>query len=226
MKITSQLKALAVPALLLTFSSGIVAASDSPPATGSTPGSTSTPGTSAANSAAEHANSNSAHSLNRVQNGQSVIQGNLQTSQHIYYAGDSLDIRVQFARGAELLSKGAVDAHVVIFSQDGTVSSVAVPADVGATAHKFFSLKSIDTKTLPAGQYQLALVLTIPKGNPTLVSDWYSGFRAVLDTQAIYVSDVALKGDANHDGEWDNDTDGNGIADDEADTAALHVKLK
>lgn len=173
---------------------------------------------------ADNANSNANKS--RVQNGKGAIMGNLETRQHIYYVGDSLDIQVQFARGADLLAKGEADAHIVIFSFDGTVSSVPVPADVGTSSRKFFPIKSIDITTLPAGQYQLALVLTTPKGDPKLVSNWYSGFRALLDSEAIYISAASVSGDANKDGEWDDDADGDGIVGEEDDDKGMHGKKK
>jgi hypothetical protein len=152
-----------------------------------------------------------------VKNGKNDVQGNLKTGQHIYYEGDALDISVQFARGGSLLAEGEADAHIVIFSFDGTTSSVPVPDDIGPVSRKFFSIDEIDTATLPEGQYQLALVLTIPGGDPLLVEDWYSGFRALLDTEAVYISDDVLEGDENQDGEWDEDADDDGIAGEEDD---------
>ena len=52
--------------------------------------------------ALEHAN----QGASKVKNGKSEFQGNLKTGQHIYYAGDALDISVQFARGGALLAEG------------------------------------------------------------------------------------------------------------------------
>jgi hypothetical protein len=163
--------------------------------------------------ALEHAN----HGASKVQNGKSEFQGNLKTGQHIYYAGDALDISVQFARGGALLAEGEADAHIVIFSFDGTLTSVPIEDDIGAESKKFFQIDDIDTATLPEGQYQLGLVLTIPGGDPTLVADWYSGFRALLDTEAVYISEEMLEGDGDEDGEWDEDADDDGIVGEEED---------
>ena len=174
----------------------------------------------------EHSNSNvgaelpdnaAARAKSRVQNGRGDFQGNLKTGQHIYYEGDALDISVQFPRGGALLAEGEADAHIVIFSFDGSLISVPVGDDIGSASRRFFPIEEIDTASLPEGQYQLGLVLTIPDGDPTLVDDWYSGFRALLDTEAVYISDEILAGDDDEDGEWDDDFDDDGIEGEEDD---------
>ncbi len=152
-----------------------------------------------------------------VQNGRGAFKGNLKTGQHIYYAGDDLDISVQFARGSSLLEDGEAEAHIVIFVSDGSVISVPVDSDIGAGSRKFFEIENIDISQLPEGQYQIGLVLTIPGGDPALLDDWYSGFRALLDTEAVYVTADALDGDDDEDGEWDDDLDDDGIEGEEED---------
>jgi hypothetical protein len=157
---------------------------------------------------------------NLVHNGRSAFRGNLRTSQHIYYEGDALNISLQFARGHDLLATGAAEAHVVIYLSDGTLMDVPVPADIGPSSRKFFRMESVDISALPQGQYQLGLILTVPEGDPAFLEDWYGGFRALLDTEAVYVSAAVLDGDDDGDGEWDGDEDGDGIdgeEDDEAD---------
>jgi hypothetical protein len=157
---------------------------------------------------------------NLVQNGTTAIKGNLRTSQHIYYVGDELEISLQFARGHDLLADGEADAHVVIYSFDGSVTATPVPADIGPSSRKFFSIPNVSISTLPEGQYQLGLIVTVPDGDPTLLEDWYGGFRALLDTEAVYISTKPLDTDDDGDGEHDDDEDGDGIdgeEDDEAD---------
>jgi hypothetical protein len=225
---TLRLKALALPILFVAMNVTTAAALAAESATATTAVVTTAVVTSNTSSkpSAEVERGKSEENKSRVQNGKGAIQGNLETSQHIYYVGDALDIKVQFARGADLLAKGEADAHIVIFSFDGTVSSVPVPADVGTSSRKFFPIKSIDIATLPAGQYQLALVLTKPKGDPKLVSNWYSGFRALMDSEAIYISATCVSGDANKDGEWDDDSDGDGIVGEEDDDKGMQRKKK
>lgn len=164
---------------------------------------------------------------NLVQNGRSELKGNLKTLQHIYYVGDELELSVQFARGHQLLEDGEADAHVVVFSQSESLIVVPVPDDVGPAARKFYQLDSVDISTLPEGQYQLGLVVTVPDGDPTLLEDWYGGFRALLDTEAVYIAAAPIDTDDDQDGEHDDDEDGDGIdgeeddeTDDDEDTTA------
>lgn len=157
------------------------------------------------------------HGKNPVQNGKSEFKGNLRTSQHVYYVGDELEISLQFARGHDLLAEGEAAAHVVIFSFDGSLIDVPVPADIGPSSRKFFSMESVAISALPEGQYQLGLIVTVPDGDPTLLEDWYGGFRALLDTEAVFISEEALEEDADGDGELDDDEDGDGIGGEEDD---------
>jgi hypothetical protein len=152
-----------------------------------------------------------------VRNGPTTIKGNIWTRRHVYYVGDELDIRVQFPRGDDLLESGAVDAHVVVFASTGSVSDVPVPSDVGAEPRKFFRIESVNTQTLPEGQYQLGLVITVPDGDATVLEDWYGGFRGLLDSEAIIIAKERVDGDTNRDGELDDDEDGDGISGEEED---------
>lgn len=166
------------------------------------------------NSASENGQLNSGHV---VQNGRSAIKGNIWTRKHVYYVGDELDIRVQFPRGSDLLESGDADAHVVIYSNTGDVTDVPVPSDVDAEPRKFFRIESVDLESLPEGQYQVGLVLTVPDGDATLLEDWYGGFRALLDSEAIYIAAAPIDDDSDGDGELDDDEDGDGLAGEEED---------
>lgn len=159
---------------------------------------------------------------NRIRNGRSDFHGKLKTRQHIYYPGDTLDIRVKFSRGHDLLADGEADAWIVIFTPDNDVISVSVGSDIGSASRKFFSIEYEDTSTLVAGQYQLALILTIPGGDPGNVSDWFNGFSGLLDVEYIRISEEFLAGDSNLDGEWDEDLDGDGAYGEEEDEDEEH----
>ena len=152
-----------------------------------------------------------------VQNGRSTIKGNLRTLQHIYYVGDELELSVQFARGYQLLADGEAEAHVVVFSQDATLIVAPLPADVGPTPRKFFRMDSVDLAALPEGQYQLGLIVTVPDGDPTQLEDWYGGYRALLDTEAVYIAATPVDTDDDGDGEHDDDADGDGLDGEEDD---------
>jgi hypothetical protein len=151
------------------------------------------------------------------QNGRTAIKGNIWTSQHVYYVGDELYMRLAFPRGYDLIASGAVDAHIVIFARGGTIFDMRTPADWGAAPRKLFHIANIDIDELPEGQYQVGLVLTVHGGNPRQLEDWYGGFRALLDSEAIYVAATPIASDADIDGEHDNDTDRDGINGEEAD---------
>lgn len=152
-----------------------------------------------------------------VQNGLTPIKGNLWTLQHVYYSGDLLDIRIEFPRGAELLAARQAEAHIVIFTREGAVFDKRVPAAVGSTPRIVWQIPRLDIDELPEGQYQLGLVVTKPGGDARVLQDWYGGFRAVLDSEAIYVAATPIASDADLDGEQDDDRDGDGIYGEEND---------
>jgi len=51
-----------------------------------------------------------------VGNASDGIMGRLSTNKGVIYTGDPLEISVQFPRGAELITSGAVNAYVVVFA--------------------------------------------------------------------------------------------------------------
>lgn len=150
----------------------------------------------------------------KLNKGNSDIQGNVKTKQHIYYEGDALQVSVKFSRGLELLANETVAAHLVVISQDTSIFSVPVETTIGEVERMFFDLV-VTTETLPVGQYQVALVVTLPDGDPLNLQDWYNGFRGLLDVEGIYISDEPLPEDADADGECDFDQDGDGFCDDQ-----------
>ena len=149
--------------------------------------------------------------------GQSPFGAKVKTSQHVYYTGDPLEISVKFGRGSELLANNTADGFIVIYSvKDATTTTVKIPNDIGPNPREFFKLDNVDTKTLAVGQYQLGLIVTKPGGDPLKVADWYLGFRGLLDTHAVYITDVPVPMiDADHDGEVDADARHNGMGDDD-----------
>ena len=151
--------------------------------------------------------------MNKLTNGSSDIKGNLKTERHIYYVGDSLKVAIKFSRGSDLLAEEFVNAHVVVISPNTYVSSFPVENVVGANDQMFFDVDLVTAETLPEGQYQVALIATIPDGDPTNLQDWYNGFRGMLDMEGILISSEPLPEDANMDGECDFDADADGFCD-------------
>jgi hypothetical protein len=79
---------------------------------------------------------------------------------------------------------------------------------------KLFEMESVDVSTLPAGTYQLGLILTNPGGDPLNINDWFKGLLGLIDIVGLTISDEALSIDSDGDGEVDDDRTGNGFSDD------------
>lgn len=171
-----------------------------------------------------------------VGNASDGVKARVMTQKRIFYSGDPLAISVRFFRGAELVSTGQVDASIVIFSpivptneeadpaEEGTVvgglsNAIVVPiaVDTSADTYKLFEISEVDISTLPAGTYQLGLILTKPEGDPLLLDDWYRGLLGLVDVVGLTIADQAMDFDDDGDGQVDDDTDGDGFSDDDDD---------
>ncbi len=154
----------------------------------------------------------------KLSKGSSDVKGNLKVSQHIYYEGDTIEVSIKFSRGWELLAEGTVDAHVVVITPAAELLSFPVDPGIGPSDRKFFNVDLPESGTLPIGQYQLALILTIPDGDSANLVDWYNGFRGLMDMEGLLISAQPLAEDANMDGECDFDFDDDGFCDEESGT--------
>lgn len=145
------------------------------------------------------------------------IQGRIVTEKHVIYTGDPLKISLRFARGAQLVTSGEVDASIIIFTPEQAAEPIVVPvsSEASATARRLFQIESVDVSTLPAGQYQIGLVLTVPDGDPLLLSDWHNGLLGMIDVVGIRISDKAIDDDQDGDGMLDDDADDDGFSDDD-----------
>lgn len=196
-------------------------------------------------------NSDHGHGKNKnvgVGNASDGIFGSIITAKDIFYTGNPLDISLRFARGAELIADGQVDAYVVVFSPPTTTDddtatdepasdsedpdasdepdpvaetnalsdAVVLPVSsiASADSKKLFELDAVDVSALPAGTYQLGLILTNPGGDPLVINDWYRGLLGLIDVVGLTVSDEAVDFDKDGDGEVDDDDDGDGFSDD------------
>ncbi|MEK7259108.1 MAG: hypothetical protein AAB211_04850, partial [Pseudomonadota bacterium] len=119
------------------------------------------------------------------------IQGRIVTEKHVIYTGDPLNISLRFARGAQLVTSGEVDASVIIFTPEQEAEPIVVPvsSEASTTARKLFQIESVDVSALPAGQYQIGLVLTVPDGDPLQLSDWHNGLLGMIDVVGIRITD-------------------------------------
>ncbi|MEX0618493.1 MAG: hypothetical protein WDZ76_05995 [Pseudohongiellaceae bacterium] len=146
------------------------------------------------------------------------VMGKILTSKHIYYTGDPLQIRLIFPRGADLIADGEADAVVVFFEPDtDTATVLPVSSDASEDEKVLFSLDAVDISALPAGTYQLGLILTVPGGDPLNINDWYNGLLGMIDVVGVTISDEALEADEDGDGMVDNDEDGDGFSDEDSD---------
>lgn len=145
------------------------------------------------------------------------IKGMIVTDKRIYYTGDPLEISLRFPRGSDLVTSGDVDASVVIFTPDEEAEAIVLPVsgEASPSVRKLFELEAVDISALPAGQYQLGLVLTQPDGDPLVVSDWHNGLLGLIDIVGIRVTDEAQEDDEDGDGMVDDDDDGDGFSDDD-----------
>jgi len=105
---------------------------------------------------------------------------------------------------------------------DALADAVVLPvSDQASTdAKKLFDLEAVDVSALPAGTYQLGLILTNPGGDPLLINDWFKGLLGLIDIVGLTVSDEALEADEDGDGEIDDDDDDDGFSDPEPDDTA------
>ncbi len=159
--------------------------------------------------------SNALGQSKKLSKGSSDVKGNLKTSQHIYYEGDTIEVSIKFSRGWELLADGTTEAHVVVITPEAELLSFPVDSSIGPSDRKFFTVALESSETLPVGQYQLGLILTAPDGDPANIVDWRNGFRGLLDMEGVLISDIFLSEDADMDGECDFDVDGDGFCDEE-----------
>lgn len=174
-----------------------------------------------------------------VGNASDGIKGRIVTEHDIYYTGDPLAISLHFPRGADLVTGGEADAYVVVFapSVDSTDDSdtdstddtdepgtddvlsnatvLPVTDEASATSTQLFSIGAVDISVLPAGTYQLGLILTNPDGDPLNINDWYNGLLGLVDVVGLTVTDQSVDFDVDGDGEVDDDDDGDGFSDDD-----------
>ena len=184
-----------------------------------------------------NANSHGKNKNVGVGNASDGIMGSVITDKRIYYSGDALDIYLRFARGSELIVGGSVDAYVVIFSpaengndevdpalnNDPLTDAIVLPvsSDASSENHKLFAMDAVNVESLPAGTYQLGLILTNPDGDPLNINDWHNGLLGLINIVGLTITDEAVDFDQDGDGQVDDDDDGDGFSDsDDSDESA------
>ena len=80
-----------------------------------------------------------------------------------------------------------------------------------AGSRKLFNVPMVDDQVIPAGTYQLGLILTVPGGNPLMISDWHNGLLGLVHTRGLTISAEALPADVDGDGMMDCDPELDGL---------------
>jgi hypothetical protein len=150
-------------------------------------------------------------------NASNGVKAIIQTNRQIFYTGDLLDIGIRFPRGADLIQSGEVDAWLMIFEPDATLSAIPISSEASPKKRNLFRIDEMDTQFLPEGVYQLGVVITVAGGDPMNLLDWYNGMLGMLTVRGLTVSSEALDIDENGDGFVDGDTSGDGFVDDDDD---------
>jgi hypothetical protein len=138
-------------------------------------------------------------------------RGLLKLNQHVYYAGDALQVRVVYPRSLQAVWSGDAVGHLVVYVPSGQPVTVPLPATVPNQPIQVLDLTDLNTSQFAEGNYQIALVLTAPEGDPLKLADWYAGFRGLLSVEQFKIRASATTPTPNT--EVEGDTDGDGFED-------------
>lgn len=144
--------------------------------------------------------------------------GGFLPSKHVYYPGDTLQIRVVIPRSLKGVWNGEAEAHLVVYAPAGengetTVLSAPLILETPDKPQMMIEVKDLDTSKLLPGEYQLGLVLTIPEGDPLALADWYEGLKGLIGVARVKFSAGPDEEDPDGDGTVEGDEDGDGYPD-------------
>jgi len=87
---------------------------------------------------------------------------------------------------------------------------------------RLFSIDPSELSGLPSGTYQMGLVLTAAGGDPTVLADWYDGFRSLISVTTVkIISTASGSGDDSTTSDLGNQDTGSG-SDDGSDSSHLY----
>ncbi|MBT8147917.1 MAG: hypothetical protein KJN90_13755 [Gammaproteobacteria bacterium] len=89
-----------------------------------------------------------------------------------------------------------------------------------AGPRNLFSVPIVDDLEIPAGTYQLGLILTKPDGHPLDVDTWYNGLLGLVHVRGLTISAEALPADADGDGMMDCDPELDGLTCEQSEDAS------
>ncbi len=151
--------------------------------------------------------------------------GYVQADKTIHYPGDKFVLKAVVPKSLKDVWAGKATAHIVI-TMPGDLGAISVPvptpaseqATQGDKPRQLVELPPESMATLPAGDYQMAMIVTKLGGDPLNLKDWYGGFKAMLGVKRVKVA-ATTSGDTedpNKTGLVSGDKDGDGYADSDA----------
>ena len=153
----------------------------------------------------------------RLGNDLGYIHGEIESRQHIYYVGDTVDIRIVIRGDKDLLQSRSVEIFLAIFSPNGGVSFDKITDYHTFSSRRLFYAEDISHSLVLPGSYQVALIAVRNGGNPANLGDWYNGLGGILGGEALYFASGPLAWDLDRDGFWDTDYDRDGFYGDDDD---------
>jgi len=147
----------------------------------------------------------------------SYLKSEIDTNKQVYYPGDTIDIRITFEDGVAVLQDQLVDVYLAILAPNGDQEFSRLEDYASDVSRRIAYIENISTSNLIEGVYQLGVVATVPGGDPANISDWYNGFTALMDNEAVLFSTGESDLDLDGDGYIDEDYDGDGYTGDDED---------
>lgn len=158
--------------------------------------------------ASDNANSSSTLDIFKVKG---IKKGLIKVNKNICYSGDPLEISIVLPQSLKAVWSGDAEVHLVIRMTNGAwVKQPPVFFD-GTIPDQPKTFVSITLGSdIPEGDYQMAIILVNPGGDPLNLSDWYEGFSGLVSATTFRIS-------AQCDDPEDLDCDGMTDDEDEAD---------
>jgi hypothetical protein len=149
--------------------------------------------------------------------------GFIQTGKTVHYPGDSFLLKAVVPKSLKDVWEGKAVVKIVI-TMPGDQGAIVVdvpttnPESEGDKVRPIVPVPAEAMATLPAGDYQMAMIVTKLGGNPTNLNDWYGGFKAMLGVKRVKVVATTTPDpeDPNKTGLVSGDKDGDGYADSDA----------
>jgi hypothetical protein len=146
--------------------------------------------------------------------------GFIQTGKTVHYPGDSFLLKAVVPKSLKDVWEGKAVVKIVI-TMPGDQGAIVVdvpttnPESEGDKVRPIVPVPAEAMATLPAGDYQMAMIVTKLGGDPLNLNDWYGGFKAMLGVKRVKVVATTTPDaeDPNKTGLISGDKDGDGYTD-------------